>query len=407
MNDQLKRDPSQREVYLNKIAASGLKEFGDGGQEPVAEKWEKALSEGEAGFPCRNVTVALANKDHSHHLFQLMVDNPERVMDGMAVAAFILNAEKQTIYIPEGVTEGADSIIKLAEEREIEVRYGFLDIREEKDSVVHHIQTMLAVSEILSGEYAPGTYLAILAKGEKGPLKKVPFGTKIGDLIEESPESYKGIEIGSCLYGIDVLDRELDDDFPVVDGLITLIHKDRCILDEAEKRLLQDRKVSCGKCVFCREGLIQLHTMMKEITEGKGKPEFTSMMEEIGGAMAFSSLCSVGRRGGDFTLGSLKAFGSEYEDHIRKKKCGASVCASFVSVYIDPGACTGCEECTEVCPVNCIEGKAGYIHMIDEFDCIKCGKCIDTCPSNAIHRTDGRVPKLPSRLTKCGKFNKR
>ena len=45
---------------------------------------------------------------------------------------------------------------------------------------------------------------------------------------------------------------------------------------------MAERKQSCGKCTFCREGLIQLHTMVKEITEGQGKKEFTDMMEEIG-----------------------------------------------------------------------------------------------------------------------------
>ena len=42
--------------------------------------------------------------------------------------------------------------------------------------------------------------------------------------------------------------------------------------------------------------------------------------------------------------------------------------------------------------------------MIDEFDCTKCGKCIEACDYDAVIQTSGRVPKLPSRLIKCGKF---
>ena len=69
--------------------------------------------------------------------------------------------------------------------------------------------------------------------------------------------------------------------------------------------------------------------------------------------------------------------------------------------------CDGLGDCLPVCPVDAIEGKDGYIHMIDEFECTKCGKCISACENDAIIQTNGRLPKLPTRLTKCGKFKKR
>ena len=60
-----------------------------------------------------------------------------------------------------------------------------------------------------------------------------------------------------------------------------------------------------------------------------------------------------------------------------------------------------------ICPKDCIEGKAKYIHMIDDFDCTKCGKCMEVCDEDAIVQTTGKLPKLPNRLTKVGKFKKR
>ena len=51
-------------------------------------------------------------------------------------------------------------------------------------------------------------------------------------------------------------------------------------------------------------------------------------------------------------------------------------------------------DCQDVCPVDCIDGKSKYIHMIDEFDCTKCGKCIDICEEGAIIKTEGKVPKI-------------
>ena len=115
----------------------------------------------------------------------------------------------------------------------------------------------------------------------------------------------------------------------------------------------------------------------------------------------------MGQTASDFSLGTLKYFASEYEDHIKKKKCAVNVCNAFMTIYIDPNECQGCEECADVCPAEAIEGKAGYIHMIDEFECTKCGKCLEVCENDAIIQTTGRVPKLPTRLTKCGKFKKK
>ena len=76
-------------------------------------------------------------------------------------------------------------------------------------------------------------------------------------------------------------------------------------------------------------------------------------------------------------------------------------------MYLDPSKSQGGEKCADVSPADCIEGKSGFIHMIDEFDCTKCGKCIEACEYDAVIQTTGRVPKLPIRLTKVGKFKKR
>ena len=114
----------------------------------------------------------------------------------------------------------------------------------------------------------------------------------------------------------------------------------------------------------------------------------------------------MGQQSGQAALSSLNVFTDEYEEHIRKKNCRAGECFSKEVIYIDPQTCEGCEECTDVCPQDCIDGKKGFIHMIDEFDCTLCGKCIEACEYEAVKKTSGKVPKLPDRMTKCGKFKK-
>lgn len=115
----------------------------------------------------------------------------------------------------------------------------------------------------------------------------------------------------------------------------------------------------------------------------------------------------MGQNSSRIALTAVEKFAGEYEAHIKKKNCPAGVCFSTETIYIDPKLCDGCGECMDVCPKDCIEGKSGYIHMIDEFDCDGCGKCMGVCEVEAIIKTSGKVPKLPNRLTKVGRFKKR
>ena len=189
-------------------------------------------------------------------------------------------------------------------------------------------------------------------------------------------------------------------------GTAEVLGKTSCIVAETAKKLHTYREISCGKCVFCREGLIQLEYEQNEITKARGKAEFEGYAQEIGDAMHTQTLCSVGQNAGDCALSAFEKFQDEYDQHIKKNNCPAGVCAAFSHLYIDPQACTGCGDCLDVCPVDAILGKPGYIHMIEDLDCTRCGKCVDVCEENAILRASGKLPKLPQRLVKVGKFKR-
>jgi fumarate reductase flavoprotein subunit/NADH-quinone oxidoreductase subunit F len=79
---------------------------------------------------------------------------------------------------------------------------------------------------------------------------------------------------------------------------------------------------------------------------------------------------------------------------------------AFTTFYVNPMKCTGCGGCIDACPEDCIEGRPGYISMIDDLSCTKCGKCAEVCPEGAVVRTQNRKPKLPERLTKVGRFRR-
>ena len=368
------------EDILAKTAASGLL---------VTEKWNQVNAEREFQTNPIRVVAGLNNADIAGVQLEVLKADPKKVMEGMAIAALAVNAEEMYLYLPEKETEYAKELETEAAGYGIRIQTGLINRRASRGGAFHHILTMAALADIFTDSYEPCTYMAVCKDGKMGELQKVSFGTKVAELVGDA--DVKAIAIGTKLYDASAMDLVIEADTQIGNGVITVYSS----------------KQSCGKCTFCREGLIQLHTMVKEITEGQGKKEFTDMMEEIGEAMTFSTPCTMGQTASDFAMGSLKYFAGEYEDHIKKKKCANNVCSAFMSIYSDPDLCEGCEECADVCPADAIEGKSGYIHMIDEFECTKCGKCISACENDAIIQTNGRLPKLPTRLTKCGKFKKR
>lgn len=389
---------------IAKIAAEGLLESGIE-HTSVAEKWNRVNAERSLQTNPIRVVAALNNADRDHALLAILKQDPDKVLEGMAIAAAAVDAEEMYLYLPESESAYAAELEEKAKTFGVQVLTGIVNRRASRGGAFHHIETMAALTDIFNESYEPGTYMAVCQDGKTGELKKVSYGTKVSELVGEA--DVKAIAIGTKIYDASALDLVIEADTQVGNGVITLFGSKCCMIHEAEQILEAERRQSCGKCTFCREGLIQLHTMTKEITLGQGKKEFTDMLSEIGEAMTFSTPCTMGQTASDITMGTLKYFASEYEDHIRKKKCANNVCSAFMSIYIDPNECQGCEECADICPKDAIEGKSGFIHMIDEFECDKCGKCIAVCENEAIIQTSGRVPKLPTRLTKVGKFKKK
>ncbi len=56
------------------------------------------------------------------------------------------------------------------------------------------------------------------------------------------------------------------------------------------------------------------------------------------------------------------------------------------SVTIDPGACTQCGACAEICPaeVLTVQGEEIRVRSDSPFGCIACGHCMMVCPTGAV-----------------------
>ena len=351
------------------------------------------------------VITAVHNNDFTDAYLRLLLQNTQEILDGMAILAWGIQAEAMILQLPQRWRQTTAEVKAWAESRGISVQYRMTDMRQCRGQMVVHIAAALDIAQVFAGNYKVGTYLSLCRDGICEIPEKVPYGTTVRQILKDT-ENIEFFSIGQRIYKPEEADMELTEEVPVENGVITCWSQNCCVIQEAEKVLLKLRTESCGKCTFCREGLIQIHSIVKGILQGKGELEKLDIIREIAQAMSFSNQCSMGQCGAEFVVGTMEKFADDYESHIVKKKCRAQKCSAFLQIYIDPYRCTGCMECMDVCEADAIEGKAGYIHMIDEFECTKCGNCMEACEEQAVKTVEGRLPKLPARLTKCGRLKR-
>lgn len=379
-----------RKELLGVMESSGIKEYGVDKQ-AIYGKWKNRK--------VSRVIAGLDNSDGDGVLLRLLEteENLERFICGMEAAVSVLGAKEKVLYIPDYACGLAEPLHEALTGKGIEIKVGLIDVRSTEHDMVCHFITLLELADCISGNYQEGIYISV----NGGALSKVLPNRKVSELI--SDEHVKGLELGYGIYGPEALSMDIGA-AKIDNGVIHVFTEQACMVSEVEKRISRSRERSCGTCVFCREGLLQLQEMHKDIREGKGKAEYPELISEIGSSMAYSCMCSLGQEGARAAMGALAGFDTEYMTHIKRKKCAAGVCFSKAIYYIDPATCEGCGECMDVCPADCIEGKNGYIHMIDTIDCTGCGACVPACEAQAIVRSDGKLPKLPNRLMKCGRF---
>ena len=110
----------------------------------------------------------------------------------------------------------------------------------------------------------------------------------------------------------------------VCSGNLMVASDHRCAVDLARNALLVLESESCGKCVYCREGTIQMVEILSDILEGRGKPDDLSVLTDLGKAMKDGAFCAFGRKAPDPVLSTIRDFREEYEAHIKEQKCLAT-----------------------------------------------------------------------------------
>lgn len=69
---------------------------------------------------------------------------------------------------------------------------------------------------------------------------------------------------------------------------------------------------SCGKCIPCRAGTVQLYQLLTKIREGKASVTDLDKLEELCEMVKYTSLCGLGQSAPNPVLSTLRYFRSEY-----------------------------------------------------------------------------------------------
>ncbi|MGC2776344.1 MAG: NADH-quinone oxidoreductase subunit NuoF [Bradyrhizobium sp.] len=266
-------------------------------------------------------------------------------------------------------------------------------------------------------ERSKGTKIfSLVGKIKNTGLVEVPMGATLRDIIYKigdgipAGKKFKAVQTGGPAGGCipeQHLDMAVDFDELAKAGAIMgsggmiVMDEDTCMVDVARYFLNFLAQESCGKCSPCREGVKQMHRILTNITEGRGREGDIELLEEL--AMATSaSLCALGRSAPNPVLSTIRYFRHEYETHIREKRCPSYSCKELVSYYIDPAKCGACRICPRECTSDAIIGGKNLIHLIDQAKCNKCGTCFEVCPARfgAVIRYSGEpVPgPIPEEL---------
>jgi len=260
-------------------------------------------------------------------------------------------------------------------------------------------------------EKSKGTKIfSLVGKINNTGLVEVPMGATLRDIIYKigdgipGGKKFKAVQTGGPAGGCipeQYLDISVDFDELIKVGAIMgsggmiVMDEDTCMVDVARYFVNFLTGESCGKCSPCREGIKQMHRILTNITEGRGKEGDIELLEEIAMATGGASLCALGRSAPNPVLSTIRYFRHEYEAHIREKRCPAFSCKQLVSYYIDPEKCQACLICFRKCTSDAISGGKDRVHVIDQAKCNRCGTCFEVCPTRfgaAMRLTGDPVP---------------
>lgn len=219
-------------------------------------------------------------------------------------------------------------------------------------TLINNVETYGNIAPILrnGGEW----YAAIGTEKSKGTkvfalagkivntgLIEIPMGISLREVIYDigggipDGKKFKAVQTGGPSGGCipeQFLDKPIDYESLselgsiMGSGGMIIMDETSCMVDVAKYFLDFTKDESCGKCVPCRVGTVQLYNILERITKGEGTMEDLDELDDLCDLVKNTSLCGLGQAAPNPVLSTIQYFRDEYIAHIVDKKCPAGVC---------------------------------------------------------------------------------
>jgi bidirectional [NiFe] hydrogenase diaphorase subunit len=221
-----------------------------------------------------------------------------------------------------------------------------------KPTLINNVETYANIAPIvrnggrwfanMGSERSKGTKVfALTGKIANTGLVEVPMGIKLREIIEvigggvPGGHKFKAVQTGGPSGGCipaEMLDLGVSYDALMKVGSIMgsggmiVMDDTSCMVNVARFFVEFCMTESCGKCIPCRAGTAQMHTLLTRICNGTGTMDDLDLLVELCGTIKETSLCGLGQTAPNPVLSTLKYFKDEYLEHIVHKRCPAGVC---------------------------------------------------------------------------------
>jgi bidirectional [NiFe] hydrogenase diaphorase subunit len=208
----------------------------------------------------------------------------------------------------------------------------------ESPTLINNVETFANVPVILSkgAEWfasigtakSKGTKVFALAgKVRNTGLVEVPMGTPLRVIVEElgggAPDggSIKAVQTGGPSGGCipaELLDTPVD--YESLQALGSIMGSGGMIVMDQTTNMVDVAKYfmefcmdeSCGKCIPCRAGTVQMFQMLSRIREGRATPAVLARLEALCDMVKHTSLCGLGQSAPNPVQSTLRYFREEY-----------------------------------------------------------------------------------------------
>ncbi|WP_372897228.1 NADH-quinone oxidoreductase subunit NuoF [Stieleria sp.] len=210
-------------------------------------------------------------------------------------------------------------------------------------TLINNVETLANIPSILDRggdwfkgigtEASTGTKVFALAgRIANSGLIEVPMGIRLREIVEQigggipDGRRFKAVQTGGPSGGClpeEHLDMSVEYDTLRSAGSIMgsggmiVMDETSSMVDVARYFMEFCMTESCGKCVPCRAGTVQMHGLLDKIAEGRATQADLDLLEELCDVVQATSLCGLGQTAPNPVLSTLRYFRHEYDEKLR------------------------------------------------------------------------------------------